>query len=190
MLPTRIGSQRISRKTAAVTHRAELRLETWYALYTRHQHEKNAEQILGNKGFQTFLPLYRTTHQWKDRKKELWLPLFPCYVFLNGGLQRSTEILKTPGVLGFVTNGGRPAVVPSDEIHAVRQLASSGNVEPHPFLKTGDKVRVKAGSLAGVEGILVRKKNEARLVISVEMLGKSVSTEIDVSAVERIERVA
>lgn len=163
---------------------------SWYALYTRHQHEKNAAQVLSHKGFDTFLPLYQAMHQWKDRKKELWLPLFPCYVFLSGDVNRSLEVLKTPGVVGFVSHAGRPAAIPSDQIHAVREVVLRSRAEPHPFLQTGDKVRVKAGSLLGLEGILVRKKNQCRLVISVEMLGKSVATEIDGSLVERIKRVA
>jgi transcription antitermination factor NusG len=98
--------------------------------------------------------------------------------------------LKTPGVLGFVSNAGRPAVIPSDQIYAVQQVVLRSRAEPHPFLQAGDMVRVKSGSLLGIEGILVRKKNQCRLVISVEMLGKSVATEIDVSMVERIRRAA
>ena len=164
--------------------------EAWYALYTRHQHERNAAQVLSQKGFETFLPLYQSVHQWKDRKKEVWLPLFPSYVFVSGDLNRTLEVLKTPGVVGFVANAGRPAIIPLEQIHAVRQLALRSRAEPHPFLQAGDRVRVKAGSLSGLEGILVRKKNQCRLVISVDMLGKSVATEIDVALIERIRRAA
>lgn len=164
--------------------------ETWYALYTRHQHEKNASQVLSQKGFETFLPLYQAIHQWKDRKKEIWLPLFPSYVFVSGDLSRSLDVLKTPGVVGFVSSSGRPAVIPSEQIQAVRQVVLRSRAEPHPFLQAGDRVRVKSGSLAGVEGILVRKKNYWRLVISVEMLGKSVATEIEASVIERVRRAA
>jgi len=160
----------------------------WYALYTRHQHEKNIAHILSLKDFETFLPLYSTIHSWKDRTKELWLPLFPCYVFLCTDLHRATDALKTPGVFAFVSSAGCPAMISAEEIQAVRQVVLRSRAEPHPFLRTGDRVRVKAGSLSGIEGILVRKKNQFRLVISVEMLGKSVATEIDVSAVERIQR--
>src|SRR5690242_15586380 len=96
--------------------------EAWYALYTRHQHEKNAAQILSSKGFETFLPLYLTTHCWQDRKKSLWLPLFPCYVFVHTDLNRSTEALKTSGVFAFVSSAGSPAMISDEEIIAVRQV--------------------------------------------------------------------
>jgi transcription antitermination factor NusG len=164
--------------------------QAWYAIYTRHQHEKSAAQLLSHKGFDTFLPLYSATHQWKDRKKEVSLPLFPCYVFLNGDLGRSLDVLKTPGVVGFVSSAGQPAVIPTEQMEAVRHVVLRSRAEPHPFLQTGDRVRVRAGSLAGVEGILVRKKNLCRLVISVDILGQSVATEIDASLVERVRRAA
>ena len=159
----------------------------WHALYTRHQHEKAIAHILAFKGFDVFLPLYAAAHCWKDRSKELSLPLFPCYVFLRGGLERRFDIMTTPGIHMLVTSGGHPAVVPDEEINAVRQLVERARrVEPHPFLKSGDWVRVKSGPLIGVDGILVRKKNLFRLVISMEILGKSAAAEVDASMVERI----
>jgi transcription antitermination factor NusG len=160
---------------------------SWYAIYARHQHEKMVAQILTSKGFEVFLPLYWTVHRWKDRKKQVWLPLFPCYLFLQEGLSRQLDILKTPGVHGVVACGGRPAVIPEEEIDAIRQMVESGiRVEPHPFLKCGDRVRVKRGPLIGVEGILIRKKNQFHLVVSMEILGRSAAVEIDVSTVERV----
>jgi len=159
----------------------------WYALYTRHQHEKAVARILSNKGHDVFLPLYGAAHRWQDRTRQLSLPLFPCYVFLRGGLDRQLQILTTPGVYTIVGWAGRPAVIPQAEIDAVRQLVESFlRVEPHPFLKCGDRVRVKSGSLQGLEGILVRKKNVFRLVISVEMLGRSAAVEVDRSCLERV----
>ncbi len=160
----------------------------WHVVYTRHQHEKVVDQILTHKGFDTFLPLYRVVSRWKDRSKLLHLPLFPCYVFFKGGAGRWVEVMKTPGVHMIVSNGGgQPAVVPEEEIEAVRRLIESGEgVEPHPFLKTGDRIRVRSGPLAGVEGFLTRKKNMSRLVVSVDILGKAVSAEIDASVAERL----
>jgi transcription antitermination factor NusG len=159
----------------------------WYALYTRHQHEKTVAYILENKGHEVFLPLYSAVHRWQDRTKQLWLPLFPCYVFVRGGLDRRVQILSTSGVYTIVGCGGRPAAIPQAEIKAVRQLVESSlRVEPHPFLKCGDWVRIKMGPLRGVEGLLVRKKNVFRLVISVEMLGRSAAVEVDVSNVEQV----
>ena len=159
----------------------------WYALYTRHQHEKAAAEVLSKKGFEIFLPLYGVVHRWKDRSKRLSLPLFPCYLFLRGGLERPLDIMTTPGVHSLVRTAGHTAVIPQGQIDAVRQLIESSlGVEPHPFLSCGDWVRVKSGPLAGIEGILVRKKNQFRLVLSVAMLGKSASVEVDSSAIERV----
>jgi len=160
---------------------------SWHVLYTRHQHEKAIAHILSTKGFEVFLPLYSATHRWTDRNKQLSLPLFPCYVFLHGGLDRRLDIITTPGIHMLVTSSGHAAVVPEEEICAVRQLVEKcQGVEPHPFLSSGDWVRVKSGPLMDVEGILVRKKNLFRLVVSVKILGKSAATEVDASMVERI----
>jgi transcription antitermination factor NusG len=159
----------------------------WHALYTRHQYEKIVAQALSGKGFEIFLPQYRTVHRWKDRRKELVLPLFPNYVFIRGGLDRMLNILTTPGVHSVVAWGGRPADIPQEEIDVVRRLVESPlRIEPHPFLKCGDWVRIKSGPLEGIQGILVRKKSAFRLVLSVEMLAKSAAVEVDISVVERV----
>ena len=158
---------------------------SWYANYTRHQHEKTVAQILTGKGFDTFLPLYATTHNWKDRTKALTLPLFPCYVFLKGGIERRLQIITTPGIYGLVSSAGQPAPIPDIEIEAIRRVVESGTrVEIHPFLKCGSRVRVKCGPLAGIEGILVRKKNISRLVLNVEILGTAASIEVAAFQVE------
>jgi len=158
---------------------------SWYAIYTRHQHEKTVAQILTGKGFDTFLPLYATTHNWKDRTKALTLPLFPCYVFLKGGIERRLQIITTPGIYGLVSSAGQPAPIPDIEIEAIRRVVESGTrVEIHPFLKCGSRVRVKCGPLAGIEGILVRKKNISRLVLNVEILGTAASIEVAAFQVE------
>jgi transcription antitermination factor NusG len=159
----------------------------WYAVYTRHQHEKMVDQVLTNKGFNTFLPLYATTHNWKDRTKALTLPLFPCYVFLKGGIERRLQILTTPGIYGLVSSAGQPAAIPDREIEAIRRVMESGTrVEAHPYLKCGNRVRVKCGPLAGIEGILVRKKNISRLVLSVEILGTAAAIEVAAFQVEAV----
>lgn len=159
----------------------------WYAVYTRHQHEKKVAQALENKGFTTLLPLYQERRRWQDRMKILSLPLFPCYVFIKGSLKRRVEVLTTPGIYCFVLSGGEPAPIATAEITAVQRGIEAGlQLQPWPFLKSGDRVRVRSGSLEGIEGILVRKKNEYRLVLSVEILGKAASVEIDVGQVERV----
>jgi transcription antitermination factor NusG len=161
--------------------------ETWHALYTRHQHEKTVHQILTTKGFETLLPLYQTARRWKDRTKVLSLPLFPCYVFLKGGLERRVDIMTTPGIHALVSSAGQPVAISPNEIDAIRRAVESGlHVEPHPLLNCGEWVRVKAGPLAGVQGILVRKKNLYRLVLSVPILGKAAAVEVDAFLVERL----
>jgi transcription antitermination factor NusG len=159
----------------------------WWALYTRHQHEKVVADMLSAKGFEVFLPLYDSIRRWKDRQKLISLPLFPCYVFVRGGLHRRLQVVTTPGIHMILSHGPDVAVIPEDEIEAIRRtLEGPCRMEPHPFLRCGERVRVIRGSLQGIEGILVRKKNQFRLVLSVEMLAKSVAVEIDASDVEPV----
>ena len=157
----------------------------WWALYTRHQHEKVVAQILTSKGFEVFLPLYESIRRWKDRNKTLALPLFPCYVFIRGGLSRRSLVVTTPGVHMILHHGERVALIPDEEIDAIRRVVDGPfRVEPHPFLKCGERVRVTRGSLEGVEGVLLRKKSLYRLILSVDMLAQSVAVEINASDVE------
>ena len=115
----------------------------------------------------------------------LWV--IPCYVFLKGGLDRRHDILTTPGIIGWVGIGAAPSPIPDEEMETVRRVVNQRtNVEPHPYLTHGDRVRVKSGALAGVEGILVRKKNLCRLVLSVEILQRSAAVEVDAFSVERV----
>ncbi len=159
----------------------------WYVLYTRHQHEKTVAQILTSKGFEILLPLYSTARQWKDRTKLISVPLFPCYVFLRGALERQLAVMTTPGVHAIVSTAGQPTPIPHSEIEAIRRVVEGdARVEPHPFLTCGEWVRVKCGPMMGIQGILVRKKNLYRLVLSVEILGKAASVEIDALLVERV----
>jgi|HubBroStandDraft_6_1064221.scaffolds.fasta_scaffold16300_4 transcription antitermination factor NusG len=160
---------------------------SWHALFTRHQHEKAVALALSNKNHEVYLPVYRSVRQWQDRAKEISLPLFPCYVFIRGGLDRQLEIVTTPGVLYVVAWGGRPAVVPQTQLDSVRRIIDSRlTVETHPYLQCGDRVRVKTGPLVGLEGILTRTKGVARLVVTMELLGRSAAVEIDILNVERI----
>jgi transcription antitermination factor NusG len=157
----------------------------WWALYTRHQHEKTVAEMLLAKGFEVFLPLYESMRRWKDRNKMLSMPLFPCYVFVRGGHNRRLQVVATPGVHMVLSHGEKIAIIPEAEIEAIRTTVEGPfQVEPHPFLKCGERVRVKRGPLLGVEGVLVRKKNLYRLVLSVEMVAQSVAVEIDASDVE------
>jgi transcription antitermination factor NusG len=158
---------------------------SWWAVYTRHQHEKVVAETLSAKGFEVFLPLYESTRRWKDRRMVLSLPLFPCYLFVRGGLDRKLQVVTTPGIHMILYRGETVAVIPDREIAAIqRAVDGPSSVEPHPFLKCGTRVRVIRGSLEGVEGILTRKKNLFRLVLSVEMLAQAVAVEVHASDVE------
>lgn len=159
----------------------------WWAIYTRHQHEKSVATALVAKGHEVFLPLYSSVHKWKDRRKTIELPLFPCYVFVRGAQSRRLSIVTTPGVHMVLTEGDAPAIIREDEIAAIRHMIDGQmKIEPHPFLRCGQRVRVMQGALEGVEGILVRVRNLYRLVLSVEILNKSVSVEIDADSVEAV----
>jgi transcription antitermination factor NusG len=159
----------------------------WHAIFTRHQFEKSVAASLSGKGHEIYLPLYHSLRRWQDRAKDLWLPLFPGYVFIREGLNQQFQIVTTPGVLSVVGWAGRPAIVPQDELDAIRQIMESrARAVSHPFLQHGDRVRVKSGPLMGLEGILTRKKGVARLVVSIEMLGRSAAVEVDSRTVERI----
>jgi transcription antitermination factor NusG len=158
---------------------------SWAAVYTRHQHEKIVAQTLTAKGFEVFLPLYESVRRWKDRRKLLSLPLFPGYVFVRGALERRLDVVTTPGIHMILCQSDRVAVIPEDEILAIQRVVNSSfQLEPHPFLKCGECVRVIRGALSGIEGILVRKKNVFRLVLSVDLLSQAVAMEVDAADVE------
>jgi len=159
---------------------------SWYALRTKHQHEKSVTNVLAEKGFEVFCPTYAEVHRWKDRRKEVTLPLFPGYLFFANGLERKVDLLSTPGVCAIVSFGNTPALVPQSEIEAIQlAMLSSRVLGPHPFLKEGDKVRLRSGPLAGIEGILQRRKDGYRLVLSIELLGRSVAVEVEQSDIHR-----
>jgi transcription antitermination factor NusG len=159
--------------------------EVWYALYTKHQHEKSAAARLAGRGFDVFLPLYKAVHRWKDRNQTVQLPLFPCYVFLRTALVERADILRTPGVVTIVGNGSRASTITEREIEAIRKVTNSRtDFGPHAYLKAGDRVRVTSGPLAGLEGILQKVKSRYRIVLSIELLQKAIAAEVDLSAVE------
>lgn len=158
---------------------------SWWALYTRHQHEKTVAEMLSFKGIEVLLPLYETKRRWKDRDKLQSLPLFPGYLFVRTTSHRKLHVLSTPGVHMILHRGQEIATIPDHEIEAIqRAISSPAKVEPHPYLTCGMRVRVKCGPLEGVQGILVRKKNISRLVLSVDMLAQSVSVEVCAADVE------
>jgi transcription antitermination factor NusG len=187
--PSEVRSTITDLHRAIESDRSTLRCDgsMWWALYTHYRHEKSVARMLRMKEFDVFLPLYESVHRWTDRNKTLSLPLFPGYVFVRDGLSRRLEVVSTPGVQTILFYGERVAIIPEVEMQAIqRMLDGPYHAEPHPYLKCGERVRVKNGSLKGIEGILVRKKNLYRLVISVELLARSVAVEVDAADLEPI----
>ena len=160
-------------------------MSRWYALYTRPRHERQVLDELSARNIEGFLPTYKVRRRWSDRYKIVEEPLFKNYLFVHVDEQQYAKSLQPYGAVSFVTVEGRPAVIPDAEIDAVRILVSSEIPHnPYPYLKAGRKVRVKYGPLEGCEGILVRKKGVARLVVSVHLLQRSIEAEVDAAWVE------
>jgi transcription antitermination factor NusG len=157
----------------------------WYALYTRPRHEKRVAEQIRQRRVSCFLPLYRSVRRWKDRRKELDLALFPGYVFVRVALQDRMRVLPLAGVIGFVCFHGQPASLPDAEIEALMHALASGvRARPHPYLTGGRRVRIRYGPLARSEGILIRRKDRFRVVLSLDLLMRSVDVEVDELDVE------
>jgi transcription antitermination factor NusG len=164
----------------ADNEQAKPALYPWYAIRTRSNHERIAGTILEEKGYESYLPLYQTKRRWSDRVVEAEKPLFPGYLFCRFDRKEQLPILTTAGVAGIVGFGLEPEPVPETEIDAVQALLRSGlRVEPSMLLHEGQRVRVKRGALEGLEGTLIKKKSEWRFVVSITMLQRSISVEID-----------
>ena len=160
----------------------------WFAAYTCANHEKRVAGQLADRAIPCYLPLYESLRRWKDRRKKIERPLFPGYVFVQISARDRLRIVQLPSVVRLVSFGQGPVAVPEEDIATIRLcLEKKWRVEPHPFLKTGQRVRVAHGALEGAEGILVRKKGMFRLVLSVGLIMRSVAVEIDSSDVEPIQ---
>jgi transcription antitermination factor NusG len=161
--------------------------DPWYVTYTSPRHEKHVARQLEERGISSFLPLYKSTRRWKDRKKELELPLFPSYVFAQIQLERRVDLLRIPGVVSLVSFQGRPVPASLAEIETLqRGMGGSSVLRPHPYLKVGRKVRVQHGPMTGLEGIFVRWKDRVRIVVSITLIQRSVAVEVDEADVETI----
>jgi len=161
----------------------------WFAIHTYARHEKRVASELAHKGIEVYLPLLVRRHQWSDRQKLVELPLFPCYTFarIKPLAEARVKLLQTGGVIGLVGGAGQGEVIPENQIENVRMLlANKIQADPYHFLKVGQRVRVRGGSLDGLEGILVRRNGNRRLVISVESLERSLAISVEGLEVEPI----
>jgi transcription antitermination factor NusG len=159
----------------------------WYAAYTCAQHEKRVAEQFTQRSLENFLPQYESVRRWKDRRVKLQLPLFPGYVFVRLALRDRLRALETPSVVRLVGFNGHPAALPDKEMEALQAcVAAQLAAEPHAYLKMGRRVRIKCGPLAELEGVLVRKKNAFRVVLSLDLLARSAAVEVDAANIERI----
>jgi transcription antitermination factor NusG len=159
----------------------------WFAVRTKARHESTAARYLAAHGIEQFLPFYKSRRQWSDRLKVVELPLFAGYLFVQIEAGHFIPVLEAPGVVEIVGFGGTPAPIPDTEIRAVRRLLISGlPASPHPYLKAGDRVRIKGGPLDQLEGILQKVRNQWRFILTVEMLHRAVAVEVDSEMVEPV----
>ncbi len=157
----------------------------WYAAYTCANHERRVADQLASRGVEHFLPQYESVRRWKDRKVRLQLPLFPGYLFVQLALRDRLRVLQVPGVVRLVGFNGRPVPVPGGELTRIREFLDRGlRAEPHPYLTVGKRVRVNSGPLAGMQGILLRRKGNFRLVVSIELIQRAVAVDVDTADVE------
>jgi len=152
----------------------------WFALTVKPRHEKAATAYLGRKGLEAYLPLYKARRRWSDRFREVEMCLFPGYVFCRFHFANRLDVLNVPSVHSVVGFGDRETPVSEQEIDSIRTILASGApVLPWNFVKVGERVRIVDGSLCGIEGVLVRERDAWRVVVSVDLLQRSVAVEID-----------
>jgi transcription antitermination factor NusG len=157
----------------------------WYAIYTYPRHEKAVKEQLESKSVETFLPVSVSENRWKDRKVKIQNPLFPGYVFTRISLKDRSKVFALPGVIRMLSFNGAPAPIDDGEIEAVKLCLDRGaTFERCALLEVGDRVRVKAGLLEGLEGFISRCKNERRLIVPISLLNQSVAVEVDLHLLE------
>lgn len=163
--------------------------KNWFAVFTAPRHEKKVEEHFHVQGIESFLPLCQMPRQWKDRSKgTLYLPLFSNYIFVRIGCSGRSPVLKIPGVLSIVGGGQESWSVPDSYIHFLREGLRLGKIKPHPCLTSGTRVRIRSGVMAGMEGILLRNKNDFRVVLTLEMIMKSVRVEVEIDNIEPVDQ--
>jgi transcription antitermination factor NusG len=159
----------------------------WFAVYTVPRHEKRVAEYFELTQIESYLPLYRARRRWRDGSNaELELPLFPGYIFVRIGRHQRVRVLDVPSVLWIVGAGREPLPLPDFEIESLRAGLHLRNSEPHPYLVIGKRVRIKAGALAGMEGVLARKKNNFRVVLTLDHIMQSIAVEVDADELEPI----
>ena len=161
----------------------------WYAAYTSSRHEKTVAEHLRQREVECFLPLYETVRRWNNGRHRVQLPLFPSYVFVRMEMRNKLRVLQVPGLVQLVTFQGSPAALPDTEIATLRgALAAGVSAQPYRYLREGSKVEICRGPLQGMRGILLRHQGQFRVVLSVEMIMRSIVVEVDASDVVAVDR--
>jgi len=164
-----------------------MRQAQWYAVYTCANHEKRVAAELQARAVENFLPLYPSVRRWKDRRVRLDFPLFPGYVFIHLALQNRLRVLEIPSVVRLVGFNGQPAALPNEEMEILRSgLRQNLLAEPHPLLTVGRRVRITGGPFAGLEGVMKRKKSGLRVVVTLELIQRSVAVDVDAADVQAV----
>jgi len=157
----------------------------WYAAYICANHEKRVREQLEQRSIESYLPVYEAVRKWKDRRMRLQLPLFPGYVFVRMALVDRLRVLQVPSVVRIVGFNGHLSALADAEIEGLKNgLAGGVRAEPHPFLTVGRRVRIKAGPLQGREGILIRRKGSLRVVLSIDLIQRSIVVDVEVADIE------
>jgi transcription antitermination factor NusG len=162
---------------------------SWYACYTRGRHEKRVDQLLRQRGMETFLPLVERTSHWTDRRKVVTFPMFPSYVFGRFGSDQLSGVLAVPGIVAVVHSNGQPVPISDEDIANVRRFAAAlsiGEIEPELVVlpQRGERVRITGGPFAGVEGVVVDRRARTRVLIGLEAIGCGLQIEVDVAFIE------
>ena len=159
----------------------------WYAAYTSANHEKRVAEQLGVRNVEHFLPLYASVRRWKDRRVTLQLPLFPGYVFVRMALRDRLKVQQVPGLARLVGFNGEPVPLEDQEVACLRRALSAGlKTAPHPYLTFGRRVRITTGPLAGREGILRRRNSSLRVVLSLELIQRSILVDVSAESIEPV----
>jgi transcription antitermination factor NusG len=162
-------------------------LSRWFAVYTTPRHEKAVARQFEVRHIESFLPLYRSVRRWKNGcRVEVDQPLFPNYIFASLERHEYSRVLQTPGVLSLVGSKREPSPLASSDIESLRSGLPLREFEPHPYLVAGDRVRIHSGPLAGMVGVLVRRKNNLRVVLTLDLIMQSVAVEIGMDEVEPV----
>ena len=161
--------------------------QNWHAIYVRPSHVAQVAKRFSVREIEYYLPQYRVEHRWKNRcTRKLDLPLFPGYIFCHITPRERVRVLEVPSVLFVVGTAGRPTPLAESEIEAMRSGLEARNAMPHPFLKVGERARIRRGALAGMDGVILRNKNSVRVVLSLDAIMQSVSVEVDWDELEPI----